>query len=177
MVVVVEELLELPALLDLEEVLVVVFVRQVIESQVTWQVFTEEEFFSGADLVEELGEDFVVRKLLGGLVVLHREVLVSAVGDFLDDAGLVDLEYFDGLLAVVDVPDPPVLELLFQGGLLLLDVGVGELDGGVIGGGAVDLVPDEAKDVFGVAVDVFEHLAEAFLRFQAFLAALVYDVC
>ena len=39
---------------------------------------------------------------LGNLVALNGEALVTAVGQLLDDATLVELDNADGLLSVVD---------------------------------------------------------------------------
>jgi hypothetical protein len=123
----VQEPLKFPTALDLKEVLVVAIIRDVIESEVGREVLREEELFGGTDLVEELGQDLIVRKDLGKLEVLHGEILVSAVRYLLDDSVvLIYAQNFDSLLSVMYTSDSALSELLLECRLFLADVSMRE---------------------------------------------------
>ena len=94
---------------------------------------------------------------LGNLVALNREALVTAVGQLLDDAALVELDNSDGLLSVVDRAHTLRVEFSLKRGLLLLDHFMWQFYLLVVS--AINLVPHEAVDVLTrpphIAVDLF----------------------
>jgi hypothetical protein len=165
------DLLDLSALLDLEEILVVVLVGYVIEAQVAGEILGEEEFLGCTNLVEELGEHLVMGELLRDLKVLHWEVFVRTVGHLLDDACLVLLKHFDGLLPVVHTPHSPEVKLLLQSCFLLLDIGMRQLNVLVVC--AIDLVPHESKYIFALSMDVLQNLSERLFCASTLLLAFV----
>ena len=71
-----QKLLERLAFLDFEEVLVEVSVGHVVETEVGWAVFGEKELFGSSDLVEHVGQDFIVLKAFGDLVALDWVAVV-----------------------------------------------------------------------------------------------------
>ena len=74
-----QQLLQRFALLDLKEVLIVVWVAHVVETQIAGAVLGEEKLFRGANLVEELGEELVVLEALRDQVAFDRQAFVTIV--------------------------------------------------------------------------------------------------
>lgn len=73
------------AFLNFKKVLVEVCVALVVEAQVGESVLAQQQLFSRSDLVEELGQDFVVSERLRDLVALHWLVGVATESqNFLD---------------------------------------------------------------------------------------------
>ena len=116
-----------------------------------------------------------MREDLRDLVVLHGEILVSAIRDLLDDPGvLIDAEYFDGLFSIVNPADTSLGELLLQSSLLLSDVCMRKLH--LVESTFVDLVPDETEDVLRVPMNVFKNLRERLLSSLTLLGTLINDI-
>ena len=81
-----QQFLERRPLLDLKEVLVEISVSQVVKSEIAGQVFGKKKFFCGANLVEELSQDFIVFEHFGNLVAFDWETLVRTEGKLLHNS-------------------------------------------------------------------------------------------
>ena len=166
-----QQLLQRFALLDLKEVLIVVWVAHVVEAKVAGAVLGEEQLFCGANLVEELGEELVVLKALRDQVALDGQAFVTIVGKLLDNTARVALKHPDRLLTIVNGSDAAGVELALKRSFLLLDQLVRQLDRLVIS--AINAIPNKAVYILRCALGVTIDLPHCLLAFDALLVACV----
>ena len=150
-------------------------VTHVVKAKVAWQILGEKKFLRSTNLIEELSQHFVMRKFLGNLIVLHRKVFISTVSNNLYYPWLVSLEHSYFLFTIVHWSHSSLTELFFKHSFFFLIVVVRQYNLIVILL-RINLVPDEAKNILRITMNVFEYLAQSLLWIHTFLVALVNDV-
>ena len=110
-------------------------------------------------------------KALGDLVTFNWMTVVAAVGKLLNDATLIQFDYANWLISIVNRADSSCVELALKGSFLLLYHLVGQLEFLVVS--AINAVPDKAKDIFTGAAHFLVDFLDCILTFFSLLVALV----
>ena len=156
------------------KVLVIFGFALVIESKIRGAVFAEQEFLSGTNLVEKLGQNFVVSKSLWDFVTFDRLVSVATERKYFLHPSIVFFKYFHWQLSVVDSSHTALDELSFKSVFVLSNSFMGEFHGLVVW--ALNFIPHEPLDIFTAALDIFEYVVHCLARIGCLLTRFV-DEC